>query len=228
MKKSTGPIWIGIALTVAWLAVLRLLLRSRTLADIEELVPNALGDFLAGVVAPLAFLWLVISIFQQQQELRQNTAALRLQAEHLDAQVREMNLLVGETARQTKIALDTFNHSLEQQQRDHDELMRITAPNLIVRTTGATNTSASFVLTNTGGDALDIRIDRPLSPAGKDMLRAGENMNIAVANRGDFSEPVVLEVRCCDRAEQYHRFSMTWDPSTHRISDRVTDKNTVP
>lgn len=44
---------------------------------------NALGDFLSGTFAPLALLWLVIGYFQQGDELRQNSRALRLQAEEL-------------------------------------------------------------------------------------------------------------------------------------------------
>ncbi|MDR2330320.1 MAG: hypothetical protein LBE58_12015 [Comamonas sp.] len=44
---------------------------------------NELGDFLAGVFAPLAFLWLVIGYFQQGEELRLNTENLALQVEEL-------------------------------------------------------------------------------------------------------------------------------------------------
>ena len=41
---------------------------------------DALGNFLEGAFAPLAFLWLVIGYFLQQKELEQNTDALRAQA----------------------------------------------------------------------------------------------------------------------------------------------------
>jgi hypothetical protein len=54
--------------------------------DLAALPANSLGDFAAGVVAPLAFLWLVVGYFQQGEELRQNTAALHLQAEELKGQ----------------------------------------------------------------------------------------------------------------------------------------------
>ena len=54
--------------------------------ELEVLEPNNFGDFLGGVVAPLAFLWLVVGYFQQGEELRQNTAALHLQAEELKGQ----------------------------------------------------------------------------------------------------------------------------------------------
>lgn len=37
---------------------------------------NEIGDLLAGIFAPLAFLWLILGFFQQQKELRLNTEAL--------------------------------------------------------------------------------------------------------------------------------------------------------
>lgn len=50
---------------------------------------NNLGDLLAGVVAPIAFLWLAVGYFQQGEELRQNTAALIQQKRELERQVEE-------------------------------------------------------------------------------------------------------------------------------------------
>ena len=45
--------------------------------------PSEHGDFFAGAAAPLAFFWLVVGYFQQGAEIRQNTRALRQQAEEL-------------------------------------------------------------------------------------------------------------------------------------------------
>ncbi|WP_143226416.1 hypothetical protein, partial [Acinetobacter baumannii] len=44
---------------------------------------NELGDFLAGIFAPLAFLFLYLGYIQQSKELQQNTQALSLQAHEL-------------------------------------------------------------------------------------------------------------------------------------------------
>lgn len=63
---------------------------------------NEWGDFLAGVSAPLAFLWLVIGYFQQGEELGQNTKALEQQEKALNLQVEELRLSVEQ---QTKSAL---------------------------------------------------------------------------------------------------------------------------
>lgn len=56
--------------------------------------PNAWGDFFAGVSAPMAFLWLVVGYFQQGDELRQNTQALKLQEKALQLQVEELRASV--------------------------------------------------------------------------------------------------------------------------------------
>ena len=60
---------------------------------------NEWGDFLAGVSAPLALLWLVIGYFQHGQELQLNTAALRTQQEELHLQV-EATKRLAEAAQQ--------------------------------------------------------------------------------------------------------------------------------
>lgn len=59
----------------------------------NELKLNEAGDFLAGAFAPLAFLWLIVGYFQQGDELKQNTEALRLQAEELQHAVAEYKQL---------------------------------------------------------------------------------------------------------------------------------------
>ena len=51
--------------------------------EIRALQPNNLGDFLAGAFSLMAFAWLVLGFIQQGIELRQNSAALILQAEEL-------------------------------------------------------------------------------------------------------------------------------------------------
>lgn len=55
----------------------------------KMLSSNELGDFLAGSFAPLAFLFLYLGYKQQGKELKQNTEALRLQAEELSNLVKE-------------------------------------------------------------------------------------------------------------------------------------------
>lgn len=80
---------IGAAVTAAWLlfffvvALLHILVAALTSAEIMAL--NEWGDYLAGVFAPVAFFWLVLGYYQQGEELRQNTEALRLQQREMEA-----------------------------------------------------------------------------------------------------------------------------------------------
>lgn len=79
---STG--WIVVSLAVLWL----------TRAKLPEMGPNEWGDYLAGMFAPLALLWLVLGYMQQGEELKLNTEALRLQAEELRNSVEQQRQLV--------------------------------------------------------------------------------------------------------------------------------------
>lgn len=71
------------------------------------LTSNELGDFLAGVFAPLAFLFLYLGYKQQGRELQQNTQALNLQAEELKNSVEQQRLLAEAT-------IDDLNITKEQ------------------------------------------------------------------------------------------------------------------
>lgn len=51
---------------------------------------NELGDFLAGVFAPIAFFWLIMGYVQQGKQLDQNTKALEQQERALQLQIDEM------------------------------------------------------------------------------------------------------------------------------------------
>lgn len=70
-KKSLN---LGIAITVIWLGVISLIWIFGGLKAPESL--NELGDFLAGIFAPIAFFWLILGYIQQGKQLDQNTRAL--------------------------------------------------------------------------------------------------------------------------------------------------------
>jgi hypothetical protein len=61
-------IGIGIALSILWICVVVYLWNKTTLPDNWSL--NQLGDFLAGVTAPLALLWFILGFFLQIKEIR--------------------------------------------------------------------------------------------------------------------------------------------------------------
>ncbi len=71
-SKRTGwplAIWLGLVLTAVWLLGVGFVCW-RQWTDLVSALPNNIGDFAAGATAPLAFLWLVVAVFLQMQELR--------------------------------------------------------------------------------------------------------------------------------------------------------------
>jgi len=84
-SPARGPDWrlrLSLGLTGAWL-LLGFLYISNVVGwtgFVRQQAP-ALGDFLDGAFAPLAFLWLVAGFFLQQRQLEQNTSML---SEQLD------------------------------------------------------------------------------------------------------------------------------------------------
>ena len=75
---------VSIFVTIGWL-FLGLIYISNIVGWTEFARQNApaLGSFLEGAFAPLAFLWLVVGFFLQQQQLHENTHTIQLQLEEM-------------------------------------------------------------------------------------------------------------------------------------------------
>lgn len=61
--------------------------------SVSLLASNELGDFLAGVFAPLAFMFLYLGYKQQQHGLSQNTDVLKLQLRELQENIKQQKLM---------------------------------------------------------------------------------------------------------------------------------------
>ncbi len=92
-------VWFGLATTGLWLFLGFAYIDGVVgWAEFVNQPAEALGGFLEGAFAPLAFLWLVIGFFLQQRELSRNTEAIRAQygemrraAEHAEIQARAIS-----------------------------------------------------------------------------------------------------------------------------------------
>ncbi|WP_407478474.1 hypothetical protein [Acinetobacter baumannii] len=93
-----NAIRIGWILTFLWITIIIGLLITKPI----PLTLNEMGDFIAGVSSPLAFLWVVVGYYQSQQalimqaeELSQNTKALSAQVEEMKktTEIQENQLL---------------------------------------------------------------------------------------------------------------------------------------
>ena len=84
-KKRDWRIYMGLIVSLVWL-LLGFMYIAQTVgwANFAGLPAEQMGSFLEGAFAPLAFLWLVIGYFLQQEELQQNTAALNAQAREIE------------------------------------------------------------------------------------------------------------------------------------------------
>lgn len=71
LTEKAEPFTIGLVLTVLYVLSVcyEIFIAGASGTVIESNGLNSLGDFLAGMFAPLAFLWLVVTVFLQKQEL---------------------------------------------------------------------------------------------------------------------------------------------------------------
>ncbi|WP_456021531.1 hypothetical protein [Pseudomonas protegens] len=82
--------------------------------DFQGLKLNELGDFLAGVFGPIAFLWLVLGFLQQGRELKLSTDALQLQAQELKNSVEQQSIMASAATLQ----IESQKAALALQQRE--------------------------------------------------------------------------------------------------------------
>lgn len=90
---------IGLIASIAYLGVFALLFGDKLVVIRDLDLPSA-GDLLAGLFAPLAFLWLVLGFYQQGAELR--------------LQIEEMRNSVREFEAQTKLQREALEHERKQ------------------------------------------------------------------------------------------------------------------
>ena len=80
-------IWLGLVITIFWVAGGILFVNYVNESDPSQTDSlAAVGSFLEGAFAPLAFLWLVLGLFIQQRELANNTEAIRRSSEQSEKQ----------------------------------------------------------------------------------------------------------------------------------------------
>jgi hypothetical protein len=132
--------YAGVLLVLA----LMVLFGEEGVSAFRKMKPNAVGDLLAGIAGPLAFIWLVygyflqgISIRQQSEELRQNTAALKIQGKALEEQTKELQLSVEQQKQMVDISQKQYNASIRQSDYEKDRDSRALRANFSIIFIGA-------------------------------------------------------------------------------------------
>ena len=85
-RPASLIIWVGGMFSSVYLILVAIFISTRKggLGGIFDLSLNEFGDFLAGICAPLAFLWLVIAVFVQRDELHAQLAEFKKSVEHAE------------------------------------------------------------------------------------------------------------------------------------------------
>lgn len=183
MGKKLGI--TGGALSAAYLIGLTWLLSGRW--DAFRALPlNELGDFLAGAFGPLAILWLVLGFFQQGIELRQNSAALHLQAEELANSVQQQKELVEVARQQYEADRASVEHQLRVFELEREEQKQKAAPKFLIQIGGqhgGFHSIHTFIISNYGASCSEVRMssedqDITFLPAETPILREGDKMTI--------------------------------------------------
>ena len=119
------------------------------------LKPNEFAEFLAGVFAPLAFLWLVLGFRQQGDELQNSARALWLQGEELRNSVEQQRQLV-------EVSREQLAAEFGKREREEAEAERAAQPRLLLGPSGGTFSGTSqrlrFPLTNAGPSCINLEV----------------------------------------------------------------------
>jgi len=207
---------LGFAGTGLWLLVF-IILAYANFCELKSLTLNEWGDFLAGLTAPLALFWLIIGYFQQGEELRLNTEALKAQERELQRQVEETKELAKNSARQAHAA--EAMAQLTQTEQEREELkMRLEAMPDFIHEGGSTSESKIKTnIKNRGGTAYDISLthDTPyeinISPTTTWDRDATGSIRIEPKVQGKAIEfPIEMSVKYKDKYKKSHKIRLVY------------------
>ncbi|UVC08992.1 hypothetical protein IHQ71_28435 [Rhizobium sp. TH2] len=134
MKHLFTPNRFAVVITAVWVIGAGIAL-SRVTPDEMPTKLNEWGDFMAGVFAPIAFVWLVTAVWIQSAELREQRTELQLTREEFVHQ-REVMKAQADEARKQAEYIGTQTRILEDEEKrrkwaDLDDLFRAEVNKLV-------------------------------------------------------------------------------------------------
>lgn len=122
-------LWFGFGVTCAYAVLVVVFIRKYETGFVDRVVDldlNELGDFLAGIFAPLAFLWLFVATMMQSQELKlqrkeltENREVMQEQADAAKAQAKFIEAQTAAMQRQTVLNEQQLAMTLRAGERAH-------------------------------------------------------------------------------------------------------------
>lgn len=128
--------------------------KKESLAGLEL---NAIGDFLAGVFGPIAFLWLVLGYIQQGRELKLSSEALRMQADELKQSVKQQTIMAEAAMHQIESQRISLNYQQQEFERSIAPVFRFESRSRGGGTIGGPVTSVTE-LVNSGQEVSSVSI----------------------------------------------------------------------
>ena len=185
------------------------------LNQLRDLELNQVGDFFAGIIGPVALLWLILGFFQQGIELRNSVETLKLQASELRNSVEQQKQLV-EAAR-AQFELEAAAHRRELERIESEKF-----PSLSLLPAGSSSgggglRKVKYKLENLGGDIRDLEVSwRSEKLLGKcqkiQVLRKNDSHTFSLVVASDAKPPVIVELKI--------KYSL-WGGSQHKETFRV-------
>ena len=204
--------------------------------DISTMALNAWGDFLAGVSAPLALLWLVIGYFQHGEELRLNTRVLEAQQEELRRQVEETATLAKNAERHAQATERLVQLNKADQERDALREIMEAQPTFAEHGGGSSGAEIYTNLMNRGGVAWDIDLiyDGPyrleISPTRRLDSNRETKLSLRQVKGGPLEFPVEFALAYTDRlgARRVRRFELRQNHEVREVADMETVSDPQP
>ncbi len=149
---------IGVITTLIYIIFISWLIGDR-FSQLNTMPLNEIGDFCAGAFGPITFFWLILGFIMQTQELKQSSAALKLQADELKNSVEQQKEMV-------RLSSSKFDRELEIEKLREKE--RVVAAQPIFDLVSANSFSNvggvvkhGFKLMNSGSRVTDVSISVP-------------------------------------------------------------------
>ena len=186
---------IGIIITLIYVVFLSWLIGDR-FSQLNTMPLNEIGDFCAGAFGPITFFWLILGFIMQTQELKQSSAALKLQAEELKNSVDQQKEMV-------RLSSSKFDRELEREQLKEKERIAAAQPNFdFVSASSFSNVGGvvkhGFKLINSGSRVTDVNISVPskyrLTPSQYNIwdYKVSNSLELAFSNTNQTEELVLI------------------------------------